>query len=88
MHLINQRVTDEWKMWREFRSMHCVYQLHVSINVLRLIICRFQSHLLLLVYKLYSLFFLFWIQEYFRKYSSLRSVSNSSGLLQSLFLAL
>ena len=57
MHLINQRVTDEWKMWREFRSMHCVYQLHVSINVLRLIICRFQSHLLLLVYKLYSLFF-------------------------------
>ena len=55
---------------------HCMYQ-----SYLRLIISRFLSHHLLLVYKLYSSLFLFWNQQYLRKYSSLHNVSNSSSLL-------
>ena len=49
-----------WSFW----FVHCMYQ-----SCCRLIIYRFQIHLLLLVYKLYSFFFLFWIQQYFKKYT-------------------
>ena len=50
-----------WSFW----FVHCMYQ-----SYCRLIIYRFQIHLLLLVYKLYSFFFVFvWIQQYFKKYT-------------------
>ena len=61
---------------REFWFTNCVYQVHP-----RLIIYRFQSHLLSQVYKLYSFLFLLWIQGYLRKYSSFHTMSNSSSLL-------
>ena len=61
---------------REFSFVHCIYQ-----NYLRLIISRFQSHHLLLVYKSYSFLFLFWIQQYLIKNSILHNVSTLSSLL-------
>ena len=60
----------------EFWFTNCIYQVHP-----RLIIYRFQSHLLSQVYKLYSFLFLLWIQGYLRKYSSFHKMSNSSSLL-------
>ena len=42
-----------WSFW----YAHCRYQ-----SYLRLIIYKFQIHILLLVYKIYSFLFLFWIE--------------------------
>ena len=41
----------------KFLIGHCIYQSYRRLNIY-----RYQIHLLLLVYKLYSFLFLFWIQ--------------------------
>lgn len=49
-----------------------IYALHVS-RYLRLFIYRSQSHLLLLIYKLYSFLYWLWIQQYLKKYCSMHA---------------